>query len=83
LAGTIYTRLVKATMADTFVLDARQRWQHWRRWVEPWYVVYALLGIAMNGVAPLLLPLAVSRVGNAAEIGLVMAALSLGGLTAP
>jgi uncharacterized protein len=33
--------------------------------------------------APLLLPLAVSRVGNAADIGLVMAALSFGGLTAP
>jgi MFS family permease len=70
-------------MADTSVLDARQRWQHWWRWVESWYVVYALLGIAMSGAAPLLLPLAVSRVGNAADIGLVMAAMSLGGLTAP
>src|SRR5215467_833866 len=30
----------------------------------------------------ILLPLAVSRVGNAADIGLVMATLSLGGLTA-
>jgi MFS family permease len=70
-------------MADTSVLDARQRWQHWRRWVEPWYVVYALVGIAMSGAAPLLLPLAVSRVGNAADIGVVMAALSFGGLTAP
>jgi MFS family permease len=83
LGGTIYTNLRKATMADTSVLDVRQCWQHWRRWVEPWYVVYALLGITMSGAAPLLLPLAVSRVGNAADIGLVMAALSLGGLTAP
>jgi MFS family permease len=70
-------------MADISVLDVRQRWQHWRRWVEPWYVVYALLGMAMSGAAPLLLPLAVSRVGNAADIGLVMASMSLGGLTAP
>ena len=37
----------------------------------------------MSGAAPLLLPLAVSRVGNAAYIGLVMAAMSFGGLTAP
>jgi MFS family permease len=70
-------------MADTSISDARQLWQPWWRWVEPWYVVYALLGITMNGMAPLLLPLAVSRVGNAADIGLVMAAMSLGGLTAP
>src|SRR4029434_10853098 len=62
--------------------DTEKASQHWWRWVEPWYVVYALVGIAMSGAAPLLLPLAVSRVGNAADIGLVMPALSFGGLTA-
>ena len=35
------------------------------------------------GLLPILLPLVVSQAGNAANIGLVIAALSLGGLTAP
>ena len=55
----------------------------WRRWVEPWYISYALLGVAIAGVAPILLPLTVIRIGSAAEVGLVMAAFSVGGLTAP
>ncbi len=55
----------------------------WRRWVEPWYLAYALQGATAAGLTPILLPLAVSRTGNAAHIGLVMAAVSLGGLTAP
>lgn len=55
----------------------------WRNWIEPWYLAYALLGAAAAGMAPILLPLAVSRIGSAASVGLVMAAFSLGGLTAP
>jgi len=55
----------------------------WWRWVEPWYLVYALLGATMGGLVPILLPLLVSRAASAAHVGLVMAALSLGGLTAP
>jgi DHA1 family tetracycline resistance protein-like MFS transporter len=58
-------------------------WHVLWRWVEPWYLAYALLGATAAGVAPILLPLAVSRTGSAAHIGLVMAAVSLGGLTAP
>jgi DHA1 family tetracycline resistance protein-like MFS transporter len=54
-----------------------------QRWVEPWYLAYALLGATAAGLAPILLPLAVSHTGSAAHIGLVMAAVSLGGLTAP
>jgi Major Facilitator Superfamily len=42
-----------------------------------------LLGLTAAGVAPILLPLAVSRMGSAADIGLVMATISLGGLLAP
>ena len=53
------------------------------RWIEPWYVAYALLGISAAGMAPILLPLAVNKASNASSVGLVMAALSLGGLTAP
>jgi len=51
--------------------------------VEPWYLAYALQGATVAGLTPILLPLAVSRTGNAAHIGLVMAAVSLGGLSAP
>ena len=55
----------------------------WRKWVEPWYLTYAVQGIVVAGLIPILLPLDVSKTGNAANIGLVMAAFSLGGLTAP
>ncbi len=55
----------------------------WRKWVEPWYLTYALQGAVVAGLLPILLPLAASRGGNAASIGIVMAALSLGGLSAP
>jgi MFS family permease len=56
---------------------------HWQQWVEPWYLAYALLGAAAAGLVPILLPLAVSQAGSASSAGLVMAAFSLGGLTAP
>lgn len=55
----------------------------WARWVEPWYLACGLLGATVAGLLPILLPLAVARRHGAAEVGLVMAALSLGGLTAP
>jgi DHA1 family tetracycline resistance protein-like MFS transporter len=58
-------------------------WPHWLQRVEPWYLAYALLGVTAGGLIPILLPLAVSRVGSAVHVGLVMAAISLGGLTAP
>ena len=57
--------------------------QAWRQWIEPWYLVYALLGAIAAGLIPVLLPLIASRGGNAAQVGLVVAAVSLGGLTAP
>ncbi|MGD8623038.1 MAG: MFS transporter [Anaerolineae bacterium] len=55
----------------------------WRQWTELWYLAYALQGATVAGLVPILLPLAVSRTGSAAHIGLIMAAVSLGGLTAP
>jgi DHA1 family tetracycline resistance protein-like MFS transporter len=58
-------------------------WRVLRRWVEPWYLAYALLGATAAGLTSILLPLAVSHTGSATHIGLVMAAVSLGGLTAP
>ena len=55
----------------------------WLRWVEIWYLAYALLGVTTSGMVPILLPLVVSRISGASHIGLVMAAFNLGGLTAP
>ena len=55
----------------------------WPKWVEPWYLAYALLGVTAAGLAPILLPLSVSRTGSAIHVGLVMAAFNLGGITAP
>jgi len=52
-------------------------------WVETWYLAYALQGATVAGLVPILLPLMVSREGGMAQVGLVMAAVSLGGLTAP
>ncbi len=51
--------------------------------VEIWYVSYALLGFAAAGLVPILFPLLVGRAEGVANIGFVMAAYSLGGLTAP
>jgi MFS transporter, DHA1 family, tetracycline resistance protein len=56
---------------------------HWGRWVEPWYLAYALSGATTSGMSLILLPLVVNRTSGAGHIGLVMAAFNLGGLTAP
>ena len=53
------------------------------KWIEPWYFSYALQGAAVGGLIPILLPVFVNRFGNPIDVGFVMAAFSLGGLTAP
>jgi DHA1 family tetracycline resistance protein-like MFS transporter len=55
----------------------------WQRFVEPWYLAYALQGATAAGLVPIFMPLEVSHIGNAAHVGAVMAAFSAGGLTAP
>jgi DHA1 family tetracycline resistance protein-like MFS transporter len=70
-------------MARVLVPHSQQPCSPWRHWIEPWYVAYALLGTTATGVVPIVVPLAISRLGSAADVGLVMAAISLGGLTAP
>ncbi len=55
----------------------------WQRWTEPWHLAYALLGAVIGGLMPILLPLAMHQRGGAAQVGLVMAALNLGGLFSP
>jgi DHA1 family tetracycline resistance protein-like MFS transporter len=57
--------------------------RRWQEWIEPWYVVYALMGLVVAGLLPVLIPLMVSQSGNAGQVGLVVAALSLGGLSSP
>ncbi len=57
--------------------------QHWLEWIEPWYLVYAIMGLVVAGLVPVLIPLVAGRSGNAGQVGLVVAAVSLGGLTAP
>ncbi len=55
-----------------------------RRWVEPWYLSYALLGCTIGGMFPILIPLlALKRFSSACHVGLVMAAFNLGGVMAP
>ena len=56
---------------------------NWLRWVEPWYLVYALLGVIIAGLIPVLFPLQVGQAGSPSEVGWVIAAVSLGGLSAP
>ncbi|MGC1377648.1 MAG: MFS transporter [Anaerolineales bacterium] len=55
----------------------------WQQWIEPWYLVYTLIGLVAAGLTPVLIPLIVSRSGDAGQVGLVVAAFSLGGLTSP
>ena len=51
--------------------------------MEPWFLSYALLGASVAGLAPILLPISVGESGSVADIGLVMGAFNLGGLSAP
>lgn len=64
-------------------IDRHAKSLSWRQEIEPWYLAYGLQGVTVAGIAPILLPLWVSRDGSATSVGLVMAAFSLGGLTAP
>ncbi|MCL5879136.1 MAG: MFS transporter [Deltaproteobacteria bacterium] len=52
-----------------------------RDWFSPWYVVYVLFGALAVGIVPILIPLSVSSAG-AGSIGIIMAALNIGGLFA-
>lgn len=52
--------------------------------METWYLTYALLGAAVGGMLPIIIPLlALKRFGGAVQVGFVMAAYNLGGLAAP
>lgn len=53
-----------------------------RRWLEPWFAAYALAGLLVNGIVPLLIPLTASAKGPGA-VAAVVAAFFTGQLTAP
>jgi DHA1 family tetracycline resistance protein-like MFS transporter len=60
-----------------------QTLKNWHKWIETWYLAYALMGIPVAGLTPVLVPLTVGRSSGSIQVGGVMAAISLGGLTAP
>jgi predicted MFS family arabinose efflux permease len=53
----------------------------WRRYTEPWYLAYALIGIVAAGILPILLPQYIESVRSSGEVGVVLAAFNLGGFT--
>jgi MFS family permease len=55
-----------------------------RRWIEPWYGAYAILGALASGLAVIAIPMVViGDGGNATEIGTAIAAQNIGALFAP
>lgn len=52
------------------------------RWLEPWFAAYALAGLLVNGIVPLLIPITASAKGPGA-VAVVVAAFFAGQLTAP
>ncbi len=55
-----------------------------RRWVEPWYLSYAILGALASGLAVILIPLIVTKFGGTAtHVGAAIAAQNVGALFAP
>jgi MFS family permease len=55
-----------------------------RRYVQPWYTAYLLLGMVTAGLLPVLLPLAIeARSGEVVSVAYVMGTYNLGLLTSP
>ncbi len=36
--------------------------RQWLEWIEPWYLVYALMGVVVAGLVPVLIPLIVNKI---------------------
>ena len=71
------------TQSPSIIDKPTGRWEK-QRWIEPWYLSYAILGCTMGGMFPILIPLlALKCFKSAWHVGLVMAAFNLGGLMAP
>ncbi|MGV9858892.1 MFS transporter [Gordonia sp. NPDC003425] len=54
------------------------------RWTEPWYLAYAIVGVMVLGVAPILIPVTVdAHGGTATAVGIVVAAFYVAALFVP
>ena len=54
------------------------------RWIEPWYLAYAVLGALASGLAAILIPLVVTNSGGSStQVGAAIAAQNIGALFAP
>ncbi len=60
-----------------------QRKARWQDRIEIWYLAYALMGLTVAGLVPVLIPLVVGEASGSVQVGWVMATISLGGLTSP
>jgi MFS family permease len=49
-------------------------------WIEPWFLIYACLGVVQGGMLPLLLPLSA---GGSTHAGLIVGVMNLAGVSAP
>jgi DHA1 family tetracycline resistance protein-like MFS transporter len=49
-------------------------------WIEPWFLVYACLGVVQGGMLPLLLPLSA---GGSTHAGMIVGVMNLAGISAP
>jgi MFS family permease len=49
-------------------------------WIEPWFFIYACLGVVQDGMLPLLLPLSA---GGSSHAGAIVGVMNLAGLTSP
>ena len=49
-------------------------------WIEPWFLVYACLGVVQGGMLPLLLPLSA---GGSTHAGMIVGVMNLAGVSAP
>ncbi|MCB2190902.1 MAG: MFS transporter [Deltaproteobacteria bacterium] len=54
-----------------------------KAYTDKWYQGYAFQGMAVLGVAPILIPIIVAKLGSNSDAGAVVAAFYLGQLTAP
>jgi len=52
------------------------------RWLEPWFAAYALAGLLVNGMVPIMLPIT-THLGGPFVVAASIAAFSTGQLTAP
>lgn len=52
------------------------------RWIEPWFSAYALAGLLVNGMVPIMIPVTTASHGTGA-VATVVSAFFVGQLTAP